>query len=67
MDLAFWIQSGAFTIVVGWIEVTHRSAIRAHDKRATEWQLAAQAEAKRNDELVAQLLHINNAVKAGAS
>jgi hypothetical protein len=60
----FFLQSGVFGLIVWWIRHTHRDAIRAHDQRATEWQRAAEAEAKRNDELVAQLLHIHSAVRA---
>lgn len=66
MDLAFYIQSGVFGLIVAWIQLTHRSAIRAHDTRATEWRVAHDRQVERNEELVRQLTHIHAAVRAAA-
>lgn len=64
--LPIFAQSGVFGLIVWWIARTHRDAIAAHDKRASDWKAAHDDVVKANQQLVAQLVHIASAVKTTA-
>lgn len=65
--LPFLAQGGVVAGITWVLGLFHRSAIRAHERRADDWRAAYDAERARADEATRQLAAMLGAVKAGAS
>lgn len=62
-ELLPWLAQGGVVGILAWVGVMlHRSAIRAHERRADDWHTAADLQAARADERSRQLMHVLAAV-----
>lgn len=62
-DVLPWLAQGGGLGIVAWVGVVlHRSAIRAHERRADDWKASAELHSTRADERSRQLMHVLAAV-----
>lgn len=65
--VALLIQGGIIGAVASVFGMLHRSAVRAHERRADDWRSAFELERHRADEATRQLATLLGAVRETAS